>query len=201
MCGRFALGVNYENLKQKLGFTNHVAYKPRYNIAPDDVVLVLRDPECLEFMSWGFLPSWHQGKPFINARFETITEKPTFAFSYKNNRCVIIASGYYEWESVGSSKQPYYVHDPQGLLYMAGIYSDNTCAVITRSATTKINRLHSRMPLLLNASEVVPWLQRRRKRHLDFTSDFEMDLALHKVSKRINFPSYDNPSCIEVLNL
>lgn len=201
MCGRFALGVDFTKLKQHVGFTNHIVYRPRFNVAPSEMALVLKDPGYLEFMCWGFTPGWYQGKPLTNARSETIEEKPTFARAYKKNRCVVLASGYYEWAKVRGEKQPYYIYAKSSeILFLAGIYVDNTFAVITTSAVDKISKIHNRMPLLVSKEKVNTWLNGKALKDNDCFANDSILLGFHKVSKRVNYPGYDHLECIETLD-
>lgn len=201
MCGRFALGIDLADLKQEAGFKNHVAFRPRYNIAPADMVLALKSVDYVDFLSWGFSPSWYQGKPLSNARIETIGEKPTFAKAYKKQRCIILATGYYEWASHRGDKQPYYIHGvKKKVLFLAGVYENNSCAIITTQATGRLASVHDRMPLIISEPDVRAWLSGKSIKNLSNILKNKTLLSYHRVSKRVNYPSYDNLECIEVLD-
>lgn len=117
MCGRFTLEISSETLKVIFGVSPFENIKTRYNIAPTQLVLVLRnDPDnnrLLTYLKWGLIPYWAKdvsiGNHMINARSATIDQKPAFKMSVKHRRCIIPASGFYEWQKVGSKKQPYYI--------------------------------------------------------------------------------------------
>ena len=120
MCGRFSLTAEIEALTEYFQLTKRIFMKPRYNIAPSELIPVLKTRGELEFLRWGFLPAWQKRDDsnigFINARSETLLEKPSFRDAFKKRRCLVIADGFYEWKKINRIKQPYYIrqqnHEP-----------------------------------------------------------------------------------------
>ena len=152
---------------------------PRFNIAPTmDVVCVLKDAEVPEVRvpvlhRWGLVPFWADdlsiGNRMINARAETVAEKPSFRAAFKRRRCLIPADGYYEWKKEAGGKQPYYIHDPDGVIAMAGLWEENTkasgdgsgvrtCTIITTSANSMTGQVHDRMPVIIESADQESWL-------------------------------------------
>jgi putative SOS response-associated peptidase YedK len=172
MCGRFTL---YANPRAVATFVQAPEptfdWEPRYNIAPtQDVVSFLLNPlgvrEIVE-MRWGLIPSWAKdasaGYKAINARAETITEKPFFRSAFKKRRCLIPASGFYEWKTKGKKKQPYLIR--QGELFaFAGLWETwnlepiTSCTIITTAAGEAMQGLHERMPVILPPESFGAWL-------------------------------------------
>lgn len=175
MCGRFVLFTTGESLLAATAAliddpsrptrAPHGTPGPRYNIAPTNVIPIVRltpSETLLEPARWGLLPHWKKdltGPPLFNARAETVAEKPSFRDAYKKGRCVIPLDGYYEWHD----KQPYYVRPASGeLLWAAGLWATGmdqlSVTMITTSAVSPLDWLHHRLPRFLDAAEVEPWL-------------------------------------------
>jgi putative SOS response-associated peptidase YedK len=160
MCGRFALDATEDALMRHFSLKQGFKMASRYNIAPSTIIPVIRDnPAKLEFLNWGFIPRWSKDenpKGHINARAETIDEKPTFKAAMKTTRCLIPASGYYEWMKIQDKKQPYYITvQDKPIIAFAGIWGAwrspeheviETAAVLTVQANDEIARVHNRMP-------------------------------------------------------
>lgn len=161
MCGRFTLHSR-DRLKLK-GFTPvDLPFEARYNIAPSQKVLAIADfGNGIEgrMLSWGLIPSWsNDGKGFINARAETLEEKPSFNESFRLRRCLIPADGFFEWKRTGREKRPYYIQsvDEHPVMF-AGIWDTwrnrgeliTSCAIITTAANEVVAELHDRMPAFL----------------------------------------------------
>jgi putative SOS response-associated peptidase YedK len=169
MCGRFALKTPSARVAELMHFDNTPAIAERYNIAPSQEVLAVREVAgrregCM--MRWGLIPSWAKdpaiGNRMINARAESLDEKPSFRESFRHRRCLIPADGFYEWQAEGGkgrSKQPYFIHRADGqIMALAGIW-DNwispdgeevlSCAIITIDAGPDVSAIHSRMPTTL----------------------------------------------------
>ncbi len=179
MCGRFEVGIPKEKLIQKFG-VNHWQmdnYTRRYNIPPGTDIPVIRQEGNERFLipaHWGLIPSWSKDKKIayktINARFETIAEKPSFRSAYKHRRCLIPASAYYEWKKLADRKQPFRIgRNDNEPFAMAGLFEDWTdtetgesiksCTIITRPAYEKLAHIHSRMPVILPEEIYDLWLQ------------------------------------------
>ncbi len=172
MCGRFACSKIPKPLQEEFSITEVPEFKPRYNIAPSqDALAVFRSQEngvpVLKMVRWGLVPSWRrEGETagIINARMETVAEKPSFRDSVRNRRCLIPADGYYEWKKDGRVKQPYYATPVKdGSFIFAGIWDEwkgagQTFAIITTQARGKSKEIHDRMPLILPREHWQGWL-------------------------------------------
>ena len=144
---------------------------PRYNIAPSQNILTILQREAQReatFLQWGLIPSWSkEAKGIINARVETIDEKPSFKDSFERRRCLIPADGFYEWERHGKISQPYYFQMKDGSPFgFAGIWdrwqskggSITSCAIITTTANELLAKIHHRMPVILESNSYDLWL-------------------------------------------
>lgn len=217
MCGRFTLATDLEDyLKRfRLELPEELLHPRLYNIAPSLPVLgLVADPELRpDVMEWGFVPSWAKEeakmRAVINARAESLAEKPYFRGAFRSNRCAILADGFYEWKKEGKEKHPYRITlKDRGVFAMAGVRSERiladgtekiTCAIITTGPNELMEDLHDRMPLILPAEEVPHWLDRETPmRELE-----EMlrpypaeEMTAYEVGKGVNNPRHDTPDCI-----
>jgi len=183
MCGRFILGdytwaewfkivddfVNYDGPVKRDEPVN-----PSFNIKPTqqvNIAYVEHNELITSTARWWFVPHWHKGDvkdwkaTTFNAKIETAFEKPTFRTAWKSNRCLIPATGYYEWTGEKSNKQPWYINLEQNIpvFFFAGVYSTlgdgrQTCTILTRAAEPEIVDLHPRMPVILSAEQTSRWL-------------------------------------------
>ncbi len=178
MCGRFTQIYTWREVHDALNLIGTNRNLPaRYNVAPTDpvdVVVARGDKLELSMLRWGLVPGWWKKSlkempATFNARAETIAEKPMFRTGFRHKRCVIPASGFYEWQTVGKIKQPYYFSARSGgPLWMAGVWDDWTdpvsadtllsCTIIVGEANRFVQPLHDRMPVLLDASMVRSWI-------------------------------------------
>ena len=170
MCGRYSLHANPEVVALMYGLSEIPAYQPRYNIAPSSQVLIIRRDEAAAVGShvrWGLVPRWAKdpsiGAKMNNARAETVAGKPSFRDAYRKRRCLIPASGFYEWKTEGGRKQPYYVYPRGGGLFaFAGLWERwqdlETCAIITTEANLTMSAVHDRMPVIVSPAEYSNWL-------------------------------------------
>lgn len=208
MCGRYTLTWPLDAMLAQLTFmpAPDFSWQPRYNIAPGGPVLALvrRDQQLFGgLMHWGFRPRWQSSssRPLINARRETLTEKPTFRQASHSRRAVLLADGYYEWDQ--RTRQPYRITDPgHGLWFFAAIYQPRAdggaeVVIITTEAQSSVRSIHPRMPLILSADALDPWL--------DATSTaYQAILAMpvappvecYPVSRRVNSASAEGPGLI-----
>ena len=172
MCGRYTLQLTVAEVERRFGIAEIVETRiqptlPGFNIAPSQAVLVILDDEgkpVLTSARWGFAPRWWKGKtpPPINARAETIAERPTFRGSIKSNRCLLPADGFYEWQARPGQrkKQPMHLRLPDGKPFtFAGIYTEAedgelTCAIVTTAANRVVRSIHERMPVILAEKEL-----------------------------------------------
>ncbi|MEK6244600.1 MAG: SOS response-associated peptidase [Pseudomonadota bacterium] len=166
MCGRYALHTNPEVVALLFGLSEVPAYQPRYNIAPTAQVLIIRKNEAA-MVRWGLVPRWAKdpsiGAKMNNARAETVAEKPSFRDAYRKRRCLIPASGFYEWKMENGRKQPYYIYPSSSELFaFAGLWEQwnelQTCAVITTESNEKMSAVHDRMPVILAPEDYPKWL-------------------------------------------
>jgi putative SOS response-associated peptidase YedK len=174
MCGRFTLRTPLTVLISEFQLDVNPTYQqlllePRYNIPPTVDIPVIRQAETryISMMRWGLLPSWTKDPkkaPLLNnARAETVTEKPSFRSAFKSRRCIIPASGFFEWKTEGKSKQPYYFRHPDDRpLAFAGLWEKwneiESCTIITTDANEVMAPVHHRMPVVLGRNDYDWWL-------------------------------------------
>ena len=177
MCGRFTLFAEPIAIAAFLHAPEpSFDSEPRYNIAPTQLILACRQAEDhhreLVRLRWGLIPSWAKdasiGVKAINARADTIAEKPMFRSAFKKRRCLIPASGFYEWQKTGkTTKQPFFIHPSKGDLFaFAGLWEAwnkegepiESCTIITTDANKKLEQLHDRMPVILPPASFESWL-------------------------------------------
>lgn len=182
MCGRYTITVTLEELIAKYFIREHplIKYVPRFNAAPmQHIPAVIHDGEQnrLGGLRWGLLPSWSKedknAARMINARSETLLEKPSFKKLVASRRCVIPADGFYEWKTRGDGKQPMRITMRDRKLFsMAGLYDIwtapdgtriSTCTIITTAANRLMEDIHDRMPVILGPEQEMQWLDRRSR--------------------------------------
>lgn len=176
MCGRFAFYSPHEAVTRLFGVVDAPEVEPRYNIAPTQFVAAVREtggPREVAMLYWGLVPSWAKeksiGARMINARSETLAEKPSFRNAYKRRRCLVLADGYYEWQRSGAIKQPYFISfaasEPFG---MAGLWERwrdpgsgeplESCCIVTTSPAPAVAHVHDRMPVIIPPDAYAEWL-------------------------------------------
>jgi putative SOS response-associated peptidase YedK len=227
MCGRFTLSpkgpdfLGYFEIMESLDFT------PRYNIFPGQDVLIIRnDKENKKresaFVHWGLIPHWQKeediGTKWINARSETITEKKLFNKSFQSKRCLIVADGFYEWETIENSKikQPYYFHQKDHHPFgFAGIWEHwenssgktiDSCCILTTSANQIVSPVHNRMPIIIPRESHKTWLDSGSLNMQDFDkithlSMKESNLTRTPVSTYVNSPTNQDKKCIDGISV
>ena len=175
MCGRFIQSTRADQLAKRFNLLAMPDLTPRYNIAPSQPVLALRmtEPGQREAMSlrWGLIPAWSSeprtAYSTINARAETVAEKPTYRQAFRQRRCLIPADGFYEWRKEGSRKQPYCIAPTDGqLLTFAGLWEHweregqlvESCTILVTAANALIAPIHDRMPVILAPEDEARWL-------------------------------------------
>lgn len=219
MCSRYSLTSPHEAVRAYFGYGNEHPFPPRYNIAPTDPVAIVRrgarhDRE-LVLVRWGLIPGWvkdpGQFSTLINARAETLVEKPSFRAAIRHKRCLVPANGFFEWTGARGAKQPHYVHragwraevpdDDLPPLAFAGLYEDwlgpdgseiETMAIITVPANKLVSHVHDRMPALMQPEQFDAWLDvksvRDREAVLMLRPAPEAALAITAVTKQVNSP-------------
>ena len=218
MCGRFTLHSQLNLLLQQFAIDAGPEWAPRYNIAPTQRSLVVRESieggRELVPLRWGLVPSWAKdpsiGQRMINARAETLAEKPSFRTAFKRRRCLVPANGYYEWERTGQGKQAHYIRPRSGeLLAMAGLWESwhvdqpdamETFTIITTDANETTRHIHDRMPVFLQPEHYDLWLDPEFEATpplQDLLQPAPTDLLqFHRVSSLVNNPRHESPECI-----
>jgi putative SOS response-associated peptidase YedK len=224
MCGRFTSLLSPELLaaiRELFGVPVPESAEPRYNIAPTQNVWVVRnegDHNRLDLMKWGLVPFWAKdpkiGSQMINARCETVVEKPAFRQAIKYRRCIVPAGGFYEWMPPtveGGRKQPLYIHMTDGsLMCFAGLWEQwkrsgeenflETFTILTTKANELVSPLHERMPIILRPEEYSLWLSHSMHDSEQLKGMFEPIpsdlLEAYKVPDLVNNVRYDGVGCI-----
>lgn len=217
MCGRFTSLLSPELLAVIYEVLAPPDLAPRYNIAPSQPVVIVRQDVSgqreLASANWGLIPSWAKdpniGHSLINARAETVQEKPSFRTAFRRRRCIIPASGFYEWLSVDGTKQPWYIKGFEDRpLSLAGLWEHwqspdgsliETCAIITTTANDLMTPIHDRMPVILPPESITTWLESNAKSEelAGLLRPCEPKfLASYTVSNLVNNPRFDGAACI-----
>ncbi|MBN2283813.1 MAG: SOS response-associated peptidase [Deltaproteobacteria bacterium] len=217
MCGRFVMVASLADIEDEFDVQGGSGELRRsYNIAPGSTVAaVVNDgSNRIETFQWGLVPSWTKDPArgrMINARAETVAEKPSFKASFRKKRCLVIASGYYEWKRTATGKVPYYIRGISGRpLGFAGIFDSRvspgretlrTCAIITTRPNDLVGAIHDRMPAILSREVTSLWLDtsvRDEARLLPLLEPVSGDgLEAYPVSTLVNSPCNDSPRLIE----
>jgi putative SOS response-associated peptidase YedK len=224
MCGRFSQTASPEVIAQQFDITAPPLFTPRYNIAPSQPIAAIRiDPDratrTLVMLRWGLIPSWTKdpkiGNQCINAKAETVAEKPSFRSAFKKRRCLVVATGFYEWQVQGRTKQPIWIglrsHRP---FAFAGLWEHwtpaegeplETCTIITTEPNDLMAPIHNRMPVILAPTAYDQWLdpnfqQAESLKALlrPYTSE---ELTAYPVSTLVNNPRHDVPQCLEPVSV
>lgn len=213
MCGRYVNTKKIVDIERKFNidseYIDELSINPSYNISPTQyspVIVQNTTVRIIKDMHWGLIPSWSKDKKFssnlINARLETIKEKPSFKNLVNANRCIVIANGYYEWTQTDNGKQPFFIHNDDQFLPMAGLWTQwrdiTSFTIITKSADPSIKTIHHRMPLILNDNSIESYLDH----NISFDQSYKISESLlkyHKVAMMVNSPVNNNASCIDPL--
>lgn len=217
MCGRFALHLQAGAFAEIFGCAPPDDYRAGYNIVPDRPIVAIRATEegCEAVqLTWGLLPPWAEAQNDrgrqINARSESVFEKPTFKSAALKHRCLIPASGFYEWQKGGGTSQPFYIHRADGApIAMAGIWRQSrfddrvvaSCAILTMDAYPAIAAIHHRMPVMLDPAAWDAWLSPGEPGIATLRQALqalpEAAIAAHPVSRAVNNPANDGARLIE----
>lgn len=216
MCGRYALYADQALLEAVFDVFDVPDFDASYNIAPTDPIIAVTAEEgrrAAGLYRWGLVPFWAKeiGRfSTINARAETLTQKPAFRTPFKKRRCLVPANGYYEWQPRPGGKQPYYIHAADdGLLAFAGLWDSwrspggetvNSATIVVTGANTDTRAIHDRMPVILARKDWGTWLDRNNNDTKALSTllhpapeDF---LAAYPVSTAVNSPKNNTPACI-----
>jgi putative SOS response-associated peptidase YedK len=219
MCGRFTLAVEESELQAEfMGIEFPSQFAPRYNIAPSQPVLAIPNTgeNKAEFFIWGLVPSWAKdpsiGSRLINARAETLSEKPSFKASYKYKRCLVPADGFYEWKAIedAKGKVPHYIQLKTGRPFaFAGLWAEwrdatgaelRSCTIITTTPNQLLAAIHNRMPVILAREHWARWLEpagREPEALEQLLQPYPADLMrAFPVSTLVNNPATDRAECI-----
>ncbi len=222
MCGRFALYAYMRQLIEEFGLDEDGEEEAgqRYNVAPSQRVLaVVNDGKAnrLETFRWGFVPRWAKGprpRYMINARAETVAEKPTFSSAFRSRRCLVVADGFYEWMRSGKVKVPMFIRDTSGRPWgFAGIYETwtspegdevTTCAIITTEANGTMSKVHHRMPAIVREEDRATWLDHSVTEVevlVPILRPYDDDrMEMFPVSDEVNSPGNDHPGLVKRLD-
>lgn len=192
-------------------------WSPSYNIAPTQPIVVLGQREgrrVVRVMRWGLVPHWATDRKLaatmINARAETIAERPAFREAFKKRRCVVLVSGWYEWKAEGKTKRPHWFHGAGGeLLPLAGLWERwvdkatgeelRSCTVVTCAPNAKAAQIHDRMPVVLARGELDAWMGAAtpaEQRHALLRACPEERLEVYEVDRRVGKPAENDPGLI-----
>jgi putative SOS response-associated peptidase YedK len=216
MCGRTGQAILPEVIEARWDVDVPDEYEPRFNVAPRDQLAVIpnNEPDALDLQHWGLLPRWVDDPEDwnypINARCETVHEKPSFRDAYAKRTCLVLSDGFYEWAGDRGSKQPYRICREDGEPFaFAGIWEQwskngtdrESVCIITCDANDVVSDIHDRMPVILQESDEPTWLdgdpEVRRELLKPNAGD---DLEAYPISTKVNDPSYDQPDIIEPLD-
>lgn len=218
MCGRFTTDLPGEFLVDIFGLAEHPAPLTRFNIAPTQLVPVIRQlaegQHRLDYLHWGLIPYWAKersiGSTLINARSETAAEKPAFRQALRHRRCLVVASGFYEWKQQGKIKLPQYIRLKGGVpMLLAGLWESwrspegetvESCTILTTASNPLLEAFHQRMPVILHPDRYLLWLDRRVTdpallAHLFQPYPCEL-MEMWPVSPLVNTPRNDSPELI-----
>jgi putative SOS response-associated peptidase YedK len=219
MCGRYTLHHSVDEIARRFGVVNiDVDPGPRFNIAPTQKVPVVTgsDERSLRLFGWGLVPFWAKdpsiGNRMINARAETIAEKPAYKHAFARRRCLVPADGFYEWMRTGSSRTPMYIRFKDDRLFaLAGIWEHwapaegeelHTVSIVTVEPNALLAPIHNRMPAILSPDVEGDWLAHANQsptEMLDLLRPYPDDeeMEAYPVSRAVNSPAFDDPSCID----
>lgn len=217
MCGRFVTSIPASELTAIFALQEVPKLEPRFNVAPTQMVPVVRsegDRNRLDLFMWGLVPGWAKdlkfGSHLINARSETVAEKPAFRHAIKYRRCIIPTSGFYEWEHIGDKKQPYFIrltdHSP---MCLAGLWDTwqapdggvlESFTILTTAANGLVEPLHDRMPVILHPDDYFLWLNHNVHDPQQLQALYEPfpagEMTAYKAPDLVNNPRFDSPACI-----
>ena len=221
MCGRFYLDAPDELVMSYFGLDDGIHLAPRYNITPSQDIAIVRSAEQgreLATARWGLVPAWSKDEKTrystINARADSVAEKPAYRSAFRRRRCLVPASGFYEWRKQQNGKQPYRIGmADNSVMALAGLWehwegegkSFDSCSIIVTEANELIDSIHHRMPVIFNRDQFDQWLD-------PYNQDIPQlqamlgpypgeKMSLWPVSRRVNSPANDDPACIEAVEV
>ncbi len=216
MCGRYNLLATPEQVIETYQLHRLPRYESSYNIPPGQKILTIVQLDDgsykAVYLHWGLIPHWAKERKIshnlINARAETIAEKPAFKSAYQQRRCLIPATGFYEWQKTEQGKQAYCMSRPEQQLFaFAGLWeywehkkeTIYSCTIITTAANQLMNPIHSRMPVIISNNNISHWLDKQASRETTqqlLTSDGYEGMAFKQISDWVNSPSHNDKNCL-----
>ncbi|NJL10231.1 MAG: SOS response-associated peptidase [Calothrix sp. SM1_7_51] len=225
MCGRYTLHKKIQTIADGCHLQKVPDTEPQYNIAPTQMVATilhnqLSDKREFQLLRWGLIPSWSKdqsmGSKLINARSETVTEKPSFRDAFKRRRCLVLADGFYEWQKQSGNKQPFYFcieNENAKPFAFAGLWSKwqspeeqqvYSCTILTTEANSLLISVHDRMPVILAPEDYDLWLDPKvqtseplQKLLRPYPAN---SMTSYPVSSLVNNPKHNSPECITPLS-
>ena len=221
MCGRFTLSQQAPAIASVFQLNQVPTIEPRYNIAPTQPVATVLQTSARErqfqLLRWGLIPAWAKdatmGSRLINARAETVAEKPSFRSAFRHRRCLVIADGFYEWRRQDGKKQPFYFRmQNQQPFAFAGLWEHwqdpkgeaiDSCTILTTEANELLQQIHERMPVILNPKDYDLWLdptvQKLEQLQQLLQPYSSTAMTSYPVSTKVNKPTNDTPELINSL--
>ena len=221
MCGRYNLSANSETIVDHFQLLRLVGFEPSYNIAPNQKILSIvelddRSRKAVNLF-WGLVPSWAKdtknSSHLINARAETVREKPSFRSAFKHRRCLIPANGFYEWAKNADGKQAFHIHRPdQQLFAFAGLWEQwqhenetfYSCTIITTAAAELMQPIHDRMPVIMLPERYHQWLDKTADIHHAFellNNQAYTQMIANPVSDWVNNPRHNDARCTQPISV
>lgn len=217
MCGRYVCYQSTSDIAEAFDVTEILLdWQPSFNIAPTQIVpaVVHTNARKLVGLKWGLVPSWAKdasmAAKMINARCETLLEKPSFKEAFLKRRCLIIANGFYEWQTKGETKQPLYIHlQNKQPMSLAGLYEHwrspegviSTCTIVTTAANPLLEPIHSRMPVILTPEQQGIWLDPECHDSQQLQALLQPypanSMAFYPVNPQINRYTFNEPACLD----
>lgn len=217
MCGRFYLDAPDEMVMTHFGLEGGIHLAPRYNIAPSqDIAIVRAGSHGREMVlaRWGLVPAWSKQEKtrysMINARAETIADKPAYRQAFRRHRCLVPASGFYEWRKLAGGKQPYRIGmADRSVMALAGLWerwegdgrSLDSCTIIVTDSNELIRPIHDRMPVMLEPDQFEQWLDPENTDTVALQGMLKpyarAGMSAWPVSRRVNNPDNDDPACMQ----
>ena len=215
MCGRYALTSPPAVLAERFHLLWTPELEPHYNIAPSQTIPVVRETgqgREMALLRWGLIPSWAKeasiGMKLVNARGETLADKPAFRSAYRQRRCLIPADAFYEWKAIAGRKQPYCIRMRDGGPFgMAGLWERwkapdgqtvESCAIVTVDANALIAELHERMPLILAPDDYDAWLRAESQQLPPAVA--AQDMRSYPVSPLVSNARNEVPACLDPID-
>ena len=216
MCGRYSLEARPDEIAEAFALAEAIVVPARYNIAPTQSVPIVRIDAAtggrrLEMIRWGIPSHPDNPRPLINARSESVDRKPSFRSAFRQRRCLVPATGFFEWQKLAGAKQPFHIrrHDRR-LFAFAGIWEPGgdvqdgaAFAILTTVPNETVSPIHDRMPVILDPAAYATWLdpaEQSSQRLLELLVPAPDDtLTAYPISTRVNRTVHDDPACVEPL--